>query len=79
MEAENNTADEAANQPTEERIAVLGRLKAQLGDVPPHFWAASHFCDIQALELLVRVAELSPQAVHIVAAQSYSMVLACKY
>jgi hypothetical protein len=70
--------NEDCNLPSEERLSLLERLEASLGDVPPHFWAACHLCDLQKLALLVQTAELNPNIVCITAGQTYTMVGNCK-
>src|SRR6266487_808016 len=55
--------DEDCNLPSQERVALLKRLDHLLGDVPLHFWAACHLCDLQGLALLVKTAELNPNIV----------------
>jgi hypothetical protein len=66
------------NLPSKERVSLLERLQVALGDVPPHFWAACHLCDLQELELLARTAELNPNVVRIVGIESYTMIAQCK-
>ncbi|KAH9211252.1 hypothetical protein DL95DRAFT_306322 [Leptodontidium sp. 2 PMI_412] len=70
--------DEDCNLPSQERLSLLERLQILLGDVPPHFWAACHLCDVRKLELLVQTAELNPNIVYIAAGQTYTMVANCK-
>ncbi len=70
--------DEDCNLPSQERVALLKRLDHLLGDVPLHFWAACHLCDLQGLALLVKTAELNPNIVLISARQTYPMVANCK-
>jgi hypothetical protein len=70
--------EEDVNQPTQERLSLLGRLQTAIGDCPPHFWAACHLCDLDALDRMVRQAEIDPHAILIVATQAYSMILTCK-
>ena len=43
--------DEDENPPTQERLSLLRRLQIALGDGPPNFWAACHFCELDALNL----------------------------
>lgn len=70
--------DEDCNLPSQERFNLLERLQISLGDIPPHFWAACHLCDVQKLALLVQTAELNPNIVCIAAGQTYTMVANCK-
>jgi len=70
--------DEDCNLPSQERLNLLERLQISLGDIPPHFWAACHLCDVQKLALLVQTAELNPNIVCITAGQTYTMVANCK-
>ena len=70
--------DEDCNLPSPERLNLLERLQVSLGDIPPHFWAACHLCDVQKLALLVQTAELNPNIVSIAAGQTYTMVANCK-
>ena len=71
-------ADEDFNLPSQERLSLLKRLQGSLGDVPPHFWAACHLCDLQRLESLVQSAEFDPIIVRVAAGQTYSMIKSCK-
>jgi hypothetical protein len=70
--------DEDCNLPSQERLNLLERLQTSLGDIPPHFWAACHLCDLQKLALLVQTADLNPNIVCIAAGQAYTMVANCK-
>jgi hypothetical protein len=70
--------DEDCNLPSQERLGLLERLQASLGNVPPHFWAACHLCDLQKLELFAQTAEFNPDIVYIAAAQAYTMIKHCK-
>ncbi|KAH8803304.1 hypothetical protein F5884DRAFT_903871 [Xylogone sp. PMI_703] len=59
-----NLAIEDFNQPSQERTLLLERLhKAIHADVPVHFWAACHFCGIDALSSLTNTAEHDVNAV----------------
>ena len=69
--------DEDCNLPSQERVGLLQRLDHLLGDVPLHFWAACHLCDLQGLALLVKTAEVNPNIVLISAGQTYTMVKNC--
>ena len=70
--------DEDCNLPNQERSNLLERLQILLGDVPPHFWAACHLCDVQKQASLVQTAELNPNIVCIAAGETYTLVKNCK-
>ena len=72
-------ADEDYNLPSEERLSLLQRLQDAFGDGPPHFWAACHLCDTKMLLVLVQVAQISPEAIRVIAGQTRAMVRCCKY
>lgn len=67
------------NLPTEERLALLKDLQAEIGDVPLHFWAACQLCDLQSLTQLVQVARISPAVIRVIAAYTIDMVKDCMY
>jgi hypothetical protein len=81
------------NEPSEERVGLLKRLKDAMppkgtigleaeeydgGTVPPPFWAACQICDIKALDNFVGFACKYPANARIVAAQTRLMVQYCK-
>jgi hypothetical protein len=70
--------DEDCNLSGQERLSLLERLQVSLGNVPPHFWAACHLCDLQELAFLVQTADLNPNIVSIAAGKTYTMVANCR-
>ncbi|TVY17235.1 hypothetical protein LARI1_G005530 [Lachnellula arida] len=66
--------EEDYNLPSEERLGLLQRLQDACGDGPPHFWAACHLCDTKKLLVLVQIAEMSPETIHVIAGQTRNMI-----
>lgn len=67
------------NLPSTERRVLLKSLQEVIGDVSPYFWAICHVSELDALEKLIKIARISPAIVCILAAQTYTMVLYCKW
>jgi hypothetical protein len=70
-------SDEDYNQPSAERRVVLQRLQDFLGDVPVHFWALAHVCDVKTLEEFAEKAEADPVPYRISIYQTPAMIAAC--
>ncbi|PSS21866.1 hypothetical protein M430DRAFT_17439 [Amorphotheca resinae ATCC 22711] len=69
-------SDEDYNQPSAERRVVLQRLQDFLGDVPVHFWALAHVCDVKTLEEFAEKAEADPVPYRISIYQTPAMIAA---
>ncbi len=70
--------DEDYNEPSVERQEILNRLHEALGEVPKHFWAACHVCDVQRLCQLAEVAVTFPSLVRTMASRTTEMIDQCE-
>jgi hypothetical protein len=78
-EQQHGTADEDFNIPSAQRQHLLSQLHSLIGEVPVHFWAACHLCDIQHLEVFVQItSQFGPSYVKALAFTCHSMVRICK-
>jgi hypothetical protein len=71
-------SDEDYNQPSAERRVVLQRLQDIFGDVPVHFWALAHVCDVKTLEEFAEQAEANSGPYHMTISQTRAMISTCK-
>jgi hypothetical protein len=68
-------ADENFNHPSQERTVLLERLHNAIhADVPVHFWAACHFCDIDIMTHLTNTVERDSNIVLAMALMMHFMV-----
>jgi hypothetical protein len=78
-EQQHDISDEDFNIPSARRQQLLGQLHSLVGEVPVHFWAACHLCDIQRLEIFVQIAaQFGPEYVQALALTCSNMVRICK-